>query len=56
LTTPSKLARQVDVPIVIAGLNADYECEALDRRDLDLPPAVNELIDKVTKANPRTVS
>ena len=51
-----ELARHVDVPIVIAGLNADYEIEAADRKDLELPPGVNELIEKVMEANPRTVS
>lgn len=51
-----ELARQVDVPIVIAGLNADYESEAVDRKDLRLPPGVDELIMRVAKANPRTVS
>ncbi|KAM0331237.1 hypothetical protein ACHAQA_002906 [Verticillium albo-atrum] len=50
-----ELAKQVDVPIVIAGLNADYECEALDRVDLELPPGINELISKVMEANPRTI-
>ncbi|RSL78213.1 hypothetical protein CEP51_008407 [Fusarium floridanum] len=39
-----KLASEVDVPIVIAGLNSDFESEALDRKSLDLPPAVDELI------------
>ena len=56
LTEAIELAKQVDVPIIIAGLNADYECEALDRVDLELPASVNELIAKVTQANPRTVS
>ncbi|KAM6507181.1 hypothetical protein FALCPG4_018563 [Fusarium falciforme] len=51
-----KLARHIDVPIVIAGLNADYESEAVDRKDLELPPSANKLIGKVIEANPRTVS
>lgn len=42
-----KLAKSVDVPIVIAGLNADYESEALDRKDPELPVEVNKLIEKV---------
>ena len=50
-----ELARQVDVPIVIAGLNADYESEAVDRKNLDLPPGIDELIEKVAQANPNTV-
>lgn len=51
-----ELAKQVDIPIVIAGLNSDYEIEAADRQDLELPPGVNGLIAKVMAANPRTVS
>lgn len=51
-----ELAKKVDVPIVIAGLNADYECEALDRVDLELPPGINELITELLKVNPRAVS
>ncbi|KAL6408642.1 hypothetical protein AUP68_07586 [Ilyonectria robusta] len=55
LTEAIELAKQVDVPIVIAGLNSDYECEALDRVDLELAPGINELITKVMEANPRTI-
>jgi len=33
-----------------------YKSEAADRKDLELPPGVNELIEKVMEANPRTVS
>lgn len=51
-----KLASEVDVPIVIAGLNSDFESEALDRKSLDLPPAVDELITAVIKANKNTAS
>ncbi|KAL1860741.1 hypothetical protein VTK73DRAFT_7200 [Phialemonium thermophilum] len=50
-----ELARQVDVPIVVAGLNADYESEAVDRTTLALPPAVDELIAEVLQANPNTI-
>ncbi|UPK96510.1 hypothetical protein LCI18_007445 [Fusarium solani-melongenae] len=50
-----KLASEVDVPIVIAGLNSDFESEALDRKSLDLPPAVDALIAAVVNANPNTV-
>ncbi|KAJ4190379.1 hypothetical protein NW755_005520 [Fusarium falciforme] len=39
-----ELASEVDVPIVIAGLNSDFESEALDRKSLDLPPGVDALI------------
>ncbi|WAO86299.1 Beta-glucosidase [Fusarium falciforme] len=51
-----KLASEVDVPIVIAGLNSDFESEALDRKSLDLPPAVDELIAAVVKANKNTAT
>ncbi|KAL4882121.1 glycoside hydrolase superfamily [Aspergillus karnatakaensis] len=50
-----ELAKSVDVPIIIAGLNADYESEAVDRKDLKLPPAVDRLIEKIATANPNTV-
>ncbi|KAH7237766.1 glycoside hydrolase superfamily [Fusarium redolens] len=50
-----ELARNVDVPILIAGLNADYETEAVDRHDLELPPGINNLIQRVTEANPKTI-
>jgi len=51
-----EVARNVDVPIIIAGLNADYETEAVDRHDLELPPGINELVRRVIEANPKTVS
>lgn len=50
-----ELARSVDVPIVVAGLNADYESESGDRQDLELPPGVSELIERVVAVNPRAV-
>ena len=51
-----ELAKKVDVPIIVAGLSGDYENEGVDRKDLELPPGVNELIAKVVGTNPRTVS
>ncbi|KAF4820993.1 putative beta-glucosidase I [Colletotrichum siamense] len=50
-----RLAKSVDIPIVIAGLNADYESEAVDRKSLDLPPGIDELIERVVAANPSTI-
>ncbi|KAF9870932.1 hypothetical protein CkaCkLH20_11604 [Colletotrichum karsti] len=50
-----QLAKDVDIPIVIAGLNADYESEAVDRKSLQLPPGVDGLIQRVVEANPNTV-
>lgn len=49
------LARGVDVPIIIAGLNSDYESEAIDRKSLSLPAAIDNLIEQVVQANPNTV-
>ncbi|CAK7220638.1 hypothetical protein SBRCBS47491_004256 [Sporothrix bragantina] len=49
------LARKVDVPIIIAGLNKDYETEASDRRTLELPAHVNYLIESVLAVNPKTI-
>lgn len=51
-----ELAKSVDIPVVIAGLNSDFESEAMDRESLALPPGVDELIECVLKANPNTVS
>ncbi|KAL4948234.1 glycoside hydrolase superfamily [Aspergillus filifer] len=50
-----ELAKTVDVPIILAGLNADYESEATDRKSLSLPPGVDELIKNVLEANPMTI-
>ncbi|KAM5372950.1 hypothetical protein ACJZ2D_007287 [Fusarium nematophilum] len=55
LTEAVKLATEVDVPIIIGGLNSDFESEALDRKSLALPPAVDKLIIAVVKANPKAV-
>ena len=50
------LAKSVDVPIIMTGLNADYEMEGPDRKTLALPNRVDELIERVAEANPNTVS
>ncbi|KAK6910594.1 hypothetical protein I203_104626 [Kwoniella mangroviensis CBS 8507] len=50
-----ELAKNVDVPLIIAGLNADWESEGYDRPDLSLPLRTNELISRVAEANPKTV-
>jgi beta-glucosidase len=49
------LARNVDVPIIIAGLGPDWEYEGADRKDLLLPRRQNELVQRVVEANPNTV-
>ncbi|MFZ0826157.1 MAG: glycoside hydrolase family 3 C-terminal domain-containing protein [Verrucomicrobiia bacterium] len=50
-------ARQADVAIVVAGLNHSrhQDDEGWDRTDLRLPYGQDELIQKVVKANPRTI-
>ncbi|KAL3487860.1 glycoside hydrolase superfamily [Aspergillus germanicus] len=50
-----ELARMVDYPIVIAGLNSDWESEAVDRKSLALAPQVDELIEAVIRTNPNTI-
>ena len=48
-------AKNSDMAIVFAGSNRDYETEASDRRNLKLPFAQEELIDKVRAVNPNTI-
>ncbi len=48
-------AREADVAIVFAGLNAEWDNEGLDRHSLELPHAQNTLIAQVAAVNPRTV-
>ncbi|MGY0195830.1 glycoside hydrolase family 3 protein [Leptothrix sp. BB-4] len=48
-------ARQADVAIVFAGLNAEWDNEGLDRPGIALPHGQNELITRVVAANPNTV-
>ncbi|HSL45146.1 MAG TPA: glycoside hydrolase family 3 C-terminal domain-containing protein [Anaerolineales bacterium] len=50
-----KLAKNSDVVVLIAGLNAEWESEGFDRVDMKLPGAQNELIERVAKANKNTV-
>ncbi|MGH3371002.1 MAG: glycoside hydrolase family 3 C-terminal domain-containing protein, partial [Nocardioidaceae bacterium] len=47
-----ELAEESDVAVVVAGL---YEAEARDRGELDLPTEQDELIEAVSRANPRTI-
>ena len=48
-------AREADVAIVFAGLNAEWDNEGLDRHSLELPHLQNALVAQVAAANPRTV-
>jgi len=49
------LARKADVAVVVASLTAEWEGEGGDRRSLSLPGEQDELIRRVSAANPRTV-
>lgn len=48
-------ARQADVAVVFAGLNAEWDNEGLDRTSITLPHHQNALIARVAAVNPRTV-
>ena len=48
-------AKSAEVAVIFAGSNRDYETEASDRADLELPFGQEELIEKVLQANPNTV-
>ena len=50
-----KIATDADIAIVVVGLNADWETESIDRTTLDLPGRTDELVEKVAKANSRTI-
>lgn len=56
LSDAVRIAKSVDVPIVMAGLSADYESENSDRKNLDLPAAATRLVETVLEANPNAVS
>ena len=59
-TTPELLsravlaAREAECAIVFAGLTESCESEGFDREDMRLPEGMNELINAVAAANPRT--
>ena len=50
-------AQSADVVIYVGGLNHDkgFDCEGADRADMKLPYGQDELIRKVTAANPKTI-
>jgi beta-glucosidase len=48
-------AKNSDITIIFAGSNRDYETEASDREDLELPFGQVELIEKVLAVNPNTI-
>ncbi len=49
------LARRSDAVVVVVGNDPDYETEGRDRPSLALPGEQDELVWRVTEANPRTV-
>lgn len=49
------LAKQVEVPVVFAGLPGRYESEGFDRENMKIPEGHLRLIDAVGAANPNTV-
>ncbi|KAM0335307.1 hypothetical protein ACHAQA_000352 [Verticillium albo-atrum] len=55
LADAARIAKTVDVPIVMVGLSADYESEASDRKHLRLPPGADELVEVVLDANPNAI-
>ena len=50
-----KLAKKVDVVVLVASLNGEWETEGADRVDMKLPGAQDELIRRVAKANKNTI-
>ena len=50
-----ELAKRCDAAVIVAGLTPEWESEGFDRKDMKLPGAQDELIARVTAANPNTV-
>jgi beta-glucosidase len=50
-----ELARHSDIVVVVAGLTAEWESEGFDRVDMKLPGQQDELIARVSAANPNTI-
>jgi len=50
-----RIAKESDVAIVFAGLNAGYEGEGYDKKNLDLPQQQVALIRRVARANENTI-
>lgn len=55
LAEAERVASDVDVAVVVAGLPARYESEGFDRKLMVMPRGHVELIERVCAANPRTV-
>ena len=50
-----RLAQAADAAVVVVGTTEELESEGFDRATLDLPGRQDELVRRVTAANPRTV-
>ncbi|KAF5023798.1 hypothetical protein F66182_4154 [Fusarium sp. NRRL 66182] len=50
-----KLASRCDHVIVCTGLNGDWESEGFDRKHMDLPPKVDELVARVLEVNKKAI-
>lgn len=55
LQKAAETASKSDVAVIFAGLSDSVEVEARDRTDLNLPKEQEDLIEAVTKANPKTI-
>lgn len=47
-----RLAQTADAAVLLIGLTEQYETEGADRRDMRLPAAHNELVERITAVNP----
>ena len=55
LAAAAALAAEKDAAVIVCGLPDSFESEGFDREHLRLPECQNELIRRVSAANPRTV-
>ena len=55
ITEAVDLASRIDQVIIFAGLNGDWESEGSDRPDMDSPPYIDRLIDRVLAVNRKAV-
>ena len=50
-----ELARGADLAVLVVGTDDEWESEGYDRETMDLPPGQDQLVTRVTDANPRSV-
>ncbi|RKM61982.1 glycosyl hydrolase [Butyrivibrio sp. CB08] len=48
-------AREADIIVIFAGLPGSYESEGFDRKDINLPPEQDKLIDELSHQGKKTV-